>query len=76
MMCAKLESPLSAKNLGLGLLLAASLILPSLAHADNVVRDRFSDEIVGQGPDLVLVPGLASSRGTWKATAPMPPRPR
>ena len=34
-----------------------------------VVRDRFSDEIVGKGPDLILMPGLASSRATWKATA-------
>jgi pimeloyl-ACP methyl ester carboxylesterase len=34
-----------------------------------VVRDRFSDEIVGQGPDLVFIPGLSSSRATWKATA-------
>jgi hypothetical protein len=39
------ESPMTAKNVGLGLLLAALLILPSLAHADNfVVRDLFSDE--------------------------------
>src|SRR5438270_12283511 len=34
-----------------------------------VVRDRFSDEIVGKGKDLVFIPGLASSRATWKATA-------
>jgi pimeloyl-[acyl-carrier protein] methyl ester esterase len=34
-----------------------------------VVRDRFSDEIVGKGRDLVFIPGLASSRATWKATA-------
>lgn len=34
-----------------------------------VVRDRFSDEITGRGPDLVFIPGLASSRQTWKATA-------
>jgi pimeloyl-ACP methyl ester carboxylesterase len=34
-----------------------------------VVRDRFSDEIVGKGPDLVFIPGLSSSRATWKATA-------
>ena len=34
-----------------------------------VVQDRFSDEIVGQGPDLVFVPGLSSSREVWKATA-------
>ncbi len=69
-MYTKLENPLSARNVAFGLLLAASLILPTLAHADGlVVRDRFSDEIVGQGPDLVLIPGLASSRDTWKAVA-------
>ncbi len=34
-----------------------------------VVKDRFSDEIVGAGPDLIFIPGLASSRETWKATA-------
>lgn len=34
-----------------------------------IVRDRFSDEIVGKGPDLVFIPGLASSRATWKPTA-------
>ncbi|HEY4985080.1 MAG TPA: alpha/beta hydrolase [Bradyrhizobium sp.] len=34
-----------------------------------VTRDRFSDEIVGTGPDLVFIPGLVSSRATWKATA-------
>jgi pimeloyl-ACP methyl ester carboxylesterase len=34
-----------------------------------VVRDRLSDEVVGQGPDVVFIPGLASSRLTWKATA-------
>lgn len=44
---------------------------PNKLFADSrlVVRDRFSDEIVGRGPDLVLIPGLASSRATWKATA-------
>ena len=61
------ENPMTLKNLGLGLLLAAALIAPSLAHADNiVVCDRFSDEIVGTGPDLVFIPGLASSRDTWR----------
>ncbi|MEO8114745.1 MAG: alpha/beta hydrolase [Phenylobacterium sp.] len=39
------------------------------ADSQLVVRDRFSDEVIGQGPDLVLIPGLASSRATWKATA-------
>jgi len=31
--------------------------------------DRISIEIVGHGPDLVFIPGLASSRETWRATA-------
>lgn len=62
------------------MMLAAGLALagPAAAQADPnklfadskvVVRDRFSDEVVGKGPDLVLIPGLASSRATWKATA-------
>jgi pimeloyl-ACP methyl ester carboxylesterase len=44
---------------------------PNRLFADSkiVVRDRFSDEVVGNGPDVVFIPGLASSRATWKATA-------
>jgi pimeloyl-[acyl-carrier protein] methyl ester esterase len=34
-----------------------------------LVRDRFSVEVVGRGKDLILIPGLASSRETWRATA-------
>ena len=61
--------------------LAAAMILAGPATAQTpdsnrlfagsklVVRDRFSDEIVGKGPDLVFIPGLASSRATWKASA-------
>jgi len=53
-----------------GFSLAGAAILAGSAHADEtVVRDRFSDQIVGRGPDLVFIPGLASSRDTWKATA-------
>lgn len=37
--------------------------------SEVVVRDRFSDEIVGEGPDLVFIPGLASSRATWRTVA-------
>ena len=64
------ENLMMFKHIGLGLALAAALIAPPLAHAGaTVTRDRFSDEIVGEGPDLVFIPGLASSRDTWKATA-------
>src|ERR1700748_1669127 len=65
------------RDLTLGAALAAALILPSLAQTAPVMfpgsplvpRDRFSDEIVGKGPDIVFIPGLASSRETWKAEA-------
>ena len=44
---------------------------PTRLYPDSTIvsRDRFSDEIVGSGPDVVFIPGLASSRATWKATA-------
>jgi pimeloyl-ACP methyl ester carboxylesterase len=71
-----MEKTMTLKNLCLGSLIALVLTAPSWAHAADsapastiVTRDRFSDEIVGAGPDLIFIPGLASSRDTWKATA-------
>lgn len=34
-----------------------------------VTRPRISVEVVGRGRDIVLIPGLASSRETWRHTA-------
>ena len=44
---------------------------PTRLYADSklVATDRVSVEIVGAGPDLVMIPGLASSRETWRRTA-------
>ena len=44
---------------------------PTRLFADSLFasNDRISVEVVGEGPDLVLIPGLASSRETWRATA-------
>ncbi|MFN3878922.1 MAG: alpha/beta fold hydrolase [Brevundimonas sp.] len=33
------------------------------------VSDRLSVEVVGAGPDVILIPGLASSREVWRVTA-------
>jgi pimeloyl-ACP methyl ester carboxylesterase len=38
-------------------------------HSRLVTADRISVEVIGKGPDLVFIPGLASSRAVWKATA-------
>ena len=48
---------------------AAPAPLTLFADSTTIVRPRFSVEIVGRGPDIVLIPGLASSRETWRATA-------
>lgn len=34
-----------------------------------ITRERISVEVVGAGPDVVMIPGLASSRETWRRTA-------
>jgi pimeloyl-[acyl-carrier protein] methyl ester esterase len=61
--------------------LGALLILGSPAYAAPVdqnrlfptshvvTSDRISVEVVGKGPDIVLIPGLASSRQVWRRTA-------
>lgn len=44
---------------------------PNRLFADSrlIVRERFSDEVVGRGPDLFLIPGAAASRAVWRAAA-------
>jgi pimeloyl-[acyl-carrier protein] methyl ester esterase len=42
----------------------AALLLPAAAHAADAPCPPF--EVVGTGPDLVLVPGLGSSPETWE----------
>jgi hypothetical protein len=39
------------------------------ADSRLVTLDRISVEVVGAGPDVILIPGLASSRETFKRTA-------
>src|SRR5450432_17883 len=39
------------------------------ADSRLMVGDRISVEVIGAGPDLIFIPGLASSRETWRASA-------
>lgn len=41
---------------------------PAVAQA-AFVSDRLSVEVIGSGPDVILVPGLASSHEVWRALA-------
>lgn len=43
---------------------------PAIAQAAPAfVSDRLSVEVVGQGPDVILIPGYGSSREVWRAEA-------
>ncbi len=58
------------------LLVAGSIALAVQAEAAPVpavqtafASDRLSVEVIGDGPDVVLIPGYASSREVWRAEA-------
>jgi pimeloyl-[acyl-carrier protein] methyl ester esterase len=42
---------------------------PTRAEALAFVSDRLSVEVMGQGPDVILIPGFASSREVWRPLA-------
>jgi pimeloyl-ACP methyl ester carboxylesterase len=50
----------------------AATVTPGEAHAQassTFASDRLSVEVVGAGPDVILIPGLASSREVWRPLA-------
>ena len=53
-----------------GMLLAVRAEAAPVAAVQSVfASDRLSVEVVGRGPDVILIPGLASSREVWRAEA-------
>lgn len=55
----------------------ATLTAPALAAAAEppaavrtIDRGRFTVEVTGEGPDVILIPGLASSRAVWDPLMP------
>jgi len=42
---------------------------PARSEAPAFASDRLSVEMMGQGPDVVLIPGFASSREVWRPLA-------
>jgi len=53
----------------LALLVALGLATTVRAQSPGFTPTRFSVEIIGQGPDVILIPGLATSREVWRDTA-------
>tara|TARA_R110002167_G_scaffold27139_7_gene92604 strand:+ start:1602 stop:2552 length:951 start_codon:yes stop_codon:yes gene_type:complete len=42
---------------------------PPTQVARSFISDRLSVEVIGSGPDVILIPGLASSREVWRPLA-------
>lgn len=42
---------------------------PAAAATSAQAPARFSVEMIGNGPDVILIPGLSSTRDVWRATA-------
>lgn len=60
----------AAVAIGGGVLFAAPALAQSAAVAPApFVSDRLSVEVVGQGPDVILIPGFGCSREVWRAEA-------
>ena len=54
---------------------SVAIAFDAIAHPTSVqspavfASDRLSVEVLGQGPDVILIPGFASSREVWRAEA-------
>lgn len=48
---------------------AATLETAARQSAPAFASDRLSVEVMGQGPDVILIPGFASSRDVWRPLA-------
>jgi len=42
---------------------------PAAATAQGFQPSRFSVQVIGRGPDVILIPGLTSGREVWRPTA-------
>jgi pimeloyl-ACP methyl ester carboxylesterase len=56
------------RKITLASFLAALLALPTITAGADPVSDRMTVTVSGNGPDVILIPGLACSGAVWDAT--------
>ncbi|MGO4410533.1 MULTISPECIES: alpha/beta fold hydrolase [unclassified Brevundimonas] len=59
----------SGVTLAAGNVFSAAHAEPARIEAPAFTSDRLSVEVIGQGPDVILIPGFASSREAWRPLA-------
>lgn len=55
-------------GLALGLGVSTPLSVATVAAAAQFEPTRFSVQVRGEGPDVILIPGLTAGRGVWSST--------
>src|SRR5919112_6598172 len=58
-----------SRSLLLPVAVASALLAEPAAASAPFEPTRFSVAVRGSGPDVILIPGLAASRGIWNSTA-------
>jgi hypothetical protein len=56
-----------AAAIGIALSSSIASAQPETSPSALVTQDRISVTVEGTGPDVILIPGLASSRDVWSA---------
>lgn len=64
-----MKNPFAAFGAALALLALSAAAAPPLLAGEATQTTRFDVEIMGSGPDVVLIPGLNSTREVWRPTA-------
>lgn len=64
-----MKNPIVAFGAALALLVLTAANAPSLEAREAAETSRFDVETMGSGPDVVLIPGLNSTREVWRPTA-------
>lgn len=64
-----MKNPIVAFGAAIFLFVASAATAPSLVAREVVETQRFDVETIGSGPDVVLIPGLNSTREVWQPTA-------
>src|SRR3990167_6640559 len=64
-----MKNPIVAFGAALLLFIISAANAPSPMAREAVETQRFDVETMGNGPDVVLIPGLNSTREVWRPTA-------
>lgn len=64
-----MKNPFAALGMAVLSFLLSAAVAPPLEARETVDTHRFTVETMGSGPDVIMIPGLNSTREVWRPTA-------